>query len=251
VMFSMAMWMAVIVAPLQIIAGHTQGTNTLQYQPAKIAAMEGDYVSYPHGAPLILFGIPDQANAVMRHSIELPKLGSLVLTGKTDGAVRGLDAFPRSDWAPVNIVFWSFRLMVGIGVAMAGLGLWSLYARARGTLYATPWLHRAAVLLGPAGFVAVIAGWVTTESGRQPFTVFHLLRTVHSVSPLQAPAVAASLVAFIVVYFAVFGAGTGFILKLMGGSPHPGERGPSRDETTRTAGITPLPQLAPQAVPAE
>ncbi len=251
VMFSMAMWMAVIVAPLQIIAGHTQGTNTLQYQPAKIAAMEGDYISYPHGAPLILFGIPDQANAVMRHSIELPKLGSLVLTGKTDGAVRGLDAFPRSDWAPVNIVFWSFRLMVGIGVAMAGLGLWSLYARARGTLYATPWLHRAAVLLGPAGFVAVIAGWVTTESGRQPFTVFHLLRTVHSVSPLQAPAVAASLVAFIVVYFAVFGAGTGFILKLMGGSPHPGERGPSRDETTRTAGITPLPQLAPQAVPAE
>ena len=251
VMFSMAMWMAAFVAPLQIIAGHTQGTNTLQYQPAKIAAMEGDYQSYPHGAPLILFGIPDQPAAVVRHKVELPNLGSLVLTGDAHGAVRGLDAFPRADWAPMNIVFWSFRLMVGIGVGMAGLGVWSLLARARGRLYGWPWLHRFAVLMGPTGFVAVIAGWVTTESGRQPFTVFHLLRTARSVSPLAAPAVALSLAAFIVVYFAVFGTGTWFILKLMGGSPHPGERGPSRGETTRTAGITPLPQIAPSAIPAE
>ena len=250
-MFSMAMWMAAFVAPLQIIAGHTQGTNTLQYQPAKIAAMEGDYQSYPHGAPLILFGIPDQPAAVVRHKVELPNLGSLVLTGDAHGAVRGLDAFPRADWAPMNIVFWSFRLMVGIGVGMAGLGVWSLLARARGRLYGWPWLHRFAVLMGPTGFVAVIAGWVTTESGRQPFTVFHLLRTAQSVSPLAAPAVASSLVAFIIVYFAVFGTGTWFILKLMGGSPHPGERGPSRGETTRTAGITPLPQIAPSAIPAE
>ncbi len=245
VMFSMAMWMAAIVAPLQVVAGHTQGQNTLEYQPAKIAAMEGDFKSYPQGAPLILFGLPDQANGVMRHTLEIPQLGSLVLKNSLNAPIQGLDAFPRADWAPVNIVFWSFRLMVGIGIGMLGIGLWSLVARARGGLYRWQWLHRFAVLMGPAGFVAVIAGWVTTESGRQPFTVFHLLRTSHSVSPLAAPAVATSLIAFVIVYFAVFGTGTAFILKLMGHSPHPGETGPARGDVTRTSGITPALQLDP------
>ena len=157
--------------------------------------------------------------------------------------IQGLDAFPRADWAPVAIVFWSFRLMVGIGLAMFALGLWSLAARARGALYRWAWLHRFAVLMGPMGFVAVIAGWVTTESGRQPFTVFHLLRTAQSVSPLQAPAVASSLIAFVIVYFAVFGTGTAFILRLMAHSPHPGETGPTRGQVTRTAGITPAQQV--------
>ncbi len=243
VMFSMAMWMAALVAPLQIVAGHTQGQNTLEHQPAKIAAMEGDYRSYPRGAPLILFGIPDQAPGVMRHTLEIPRLGSLVLKNSLTAPVAGLDAFPRGDWAPVGIVFWSFRLMVGIGFAMLALGLWSLLARVRGGLYRWSWLHRFAVLMGPAGFVAVIAGWVTTEAGRQPFTVFHLLRTSQSVSPLDAPAVATSLIAFVIVYFAVFGTGTAFILKLMGHSPHPGETGPTRGAVTRTAGITPAQQV--------
>ena len=253
VMFSMAMWMAAIVAPLQILAGHTQGTNTLAYQPAKIAAMEGHYHSFPQGgAPLILFGIPDQTAAVMRHTLEIPRLGSLVLKGDADAPIRGLDAFPRADWAPVGIVFWTFRIMVGIGVGMLALGLWSLAARVRGRLYDWPWMHRFAVLMGPTGFVAVLAGWATTESGRQPFTVFGLLRTAQSVSPLAAPAVATSLIAFVVVYFAVFGAGTWFIVKLMGHAPHPGERGPDRGDVTRTAGITPAPQTHPHALaPAE
>ena len=245
VMFSMAMWMAALVAPLQLVAGHTQGQNTLEHQPAKIAAMEGHYRSYPHGAPLILFGIPDQARAVMHHTVEIPQLGSLVLGNSLTAPVRGLDAFPRSDWAPVGIVFWSFRLMVGIGFAMIALGLWSLVARTRGGLYSSSWLHRCAVLMGPTGFVAVIAGWVTTEVGRQPFTVFHLLRTSQSASPLDAPAVATSLIAFVIVYFAVFGTGTAYILKLMAGSPHPGETGPSRGAVTRTAGITPAQQVDP------
>ena len=142
--------------------------------------------------------------------------------------------------------------MVAIGVGMVALGLWSLVARATGNLYRWPWMHRFAVLMGPTGFVAVIAGWATTESVRQPFTVFHLLRTAQSVSPLQAPAVASSLIAFVLVYFAVFGTGTWFILKLMGHSPHPGESGPSRGDVTRTAGITPAPQLDPSILsPAE
>jgi len=239
VMFSMAMWMAALVAPIQIFAGDTQGLNTLQYQPAKIAAMEGHFTSHPHGAPLILFGIPDQAAGRMNYAVEIPKASSLILKHDLNAPLEGLDAFPRANWPQVYILFWTFRIMVAIGFAMLGLGLWSLAARVRHRLYQWPWLHRAAVVMGPAGFVAVICGWMTTEVGRQPYTVYGLMRTVDSASPLHAPAVAASLISFIIVYFVVFGIGTLFILRLMGHSPHPGERGPSRGDITRTAGITP------------
>ena len=126
---------------------------------------------------------------------------------------------PDEDEPPVAIVFWSFRIMVGLGLAMLGLGLWSLWARWRGSLYDWRWLHRAALVMGPAGFVAVLAGWVTTEVGRQPFTVYGLLRTADSLSPIDAPAVAASLVSFAVVYFFVFGAGVFYLLRLMSEPP--------------------------------
>ena len=239
VMFSMAMWMAAIVAPIQILAGDAHGLNTLEHQPAKVAAMEGNFKSYPNGAPLTLFGIPDTKAGEMRHAIEIPKVGSLILKHDLNAPLAGLDAFPRRDWPPVNIVFWTFRIMVAIGFAMFGLGLWSLLARVRGRLFDWPWLHRAALVMGPSGFVAVLAGWATTESGRQPFTVYGVLRTADSLSPVGAPAVAASLLAFIIVYFAVFGVGTWFILLLMGHPPHPGETGVPSGGPTRAAGITP------------
>jgi cytochrome d ubiquinol oxidase subunit I len=245
VMFSMAMWMAALVAPVQIFAGDEHGLNTLKYQPAKVAAMEGNYRSHPNGAPLTLFGIPDDEAGVMRHAVEIPKVGSLILKHDPNAPLQGLDAFPRSDWPPVRIVFWTFRIMVAIGFAMLGLGLWSLLARFRGKLFDWHWLHRAAVLMGPSGFVAVLAGWATTESGRQPFTVYGLMRTADSLSPVSAPAVAASLTAFVIVYFAVFGVGTWFILQLMGHAPHPGETGVPQGGPTRTAGITPAPGQDP------
>ena len=136
---------------------------------------------------------------------------------------------------------------------MIGMGLWSLVARARGTLHSSPWLHRLALVMGPSGFVAVLAGWTTTEVGRQPFTIYGLLRTAESVSPRAAPAMAASLTAFVLVYLAVFGTGTWFIVRLMGHEPHPGEAGPTRgpDGITRTAGITPAAQVNPDAMLAE
>ena len=160
-----------------------------------------------------------------------------------DAPLAGLDTVPDDLQPPVSIIFWSFRIMVGIGFLMLGLGLWSLVARWRGKLYDWPMLHRAALVMGPSGFVAVIAGWVTTEVGRQPFTVYGLLRTADSVSPLAAPAVAASLLAFVIVYFAVFGIGTWYILKLMSAPPHEGELGPAgtEREPLRSAGITPGP----------
>ena len=246
-MFSMAMWMAALVAPIQIFVGDLHGLNTLEYQPQKVMAMEGHYDSHPDGAPLILFGIPDSEAKEVRYSIEIPKLSSLILKHDLNAPLAGLDTIPDQDEPPVEIVFWSFRIMVGIGFAMLGLGLWSLVARYRRKLYDWTWLHRAALVMGPSGFVAVIAGWITTEVGRQPFTVYGLMRTADSVSPLEAPAVATSLLAFVVIYFAVFGIGTWYIMKLMHNIPHDHESGVKRGDTgpIRTAGITPGPSQNP------
>ncbi|RUT28585.1 cytochrome ubiquinol oxidase subunit I [Arsenicitalea aurantiaca] len=240
IMFSMAMWMAVIVTPLQIVAGDLHGLNTLEYQPAKVAAMEGHYKTHEGGAPLILFGIPDDENQEIRNTIEIPRLGSLILTHSLDGEVLGLDAFPEDERPPAAIIFWTFRIMVAIGFAMLGVGLWSLWRRWRGKLFEDRLLHRAVLLMGPSGFLAVLAGWFTTEIGRQPFTVYGYMRTSESLSPVDAPAVGTSLIAFIIVYFIVFGAGTFYLFRLMRRPPdaddHELDKGP-----TRTAGITPGP----------
>lgn len=246
-MFSMAMWMAAIVTPLQIFAGDMHGLNTLEYQPVKVMAMEGHYQSHPDGAPLILFGIPDSEAKMVRYAIEIPKASSLILKHDWDAPLAGLDTIPDDDEPPVGVVFWSFRIMVGIGFAMLGIGLWSLWGRVRGRLYDMPWLHRAAVLMGPSGFAAVLAGWITTEVGRQPFVIYGLLRTADAASPLDAPAVAASLLAFVLVYFTVFGIGVWYILKLMGKAPQSGEYGVKRGDVgpIRTAGITPGPTQNP------
>jgi len=239
VMFSMAMWMAALVAPIQIFAGDQHGLNTLEHQPAKVMAMEGHFKSHPNGAPLILFGFPSQTDAEVKYAIEIPKASSLILKHSLDAPLKGLDTVPRQDWPPVAVVFWSFRIMVAVGFAMLGIGLLSLWLRARGKLYDSPLLHRLAVLMGPSGFIAVLAGWITTEVGRQPWTVYGLMRTAESASPLAAPAVGSSLIAFIIVYFIVFGAGVVYILRLMAKPPHHGEEGPRQDAPTRAAGITP------------
>ena len=242
-MFSMAMWMAAIVAPLQIMAGDLHGLNTLKYQPAKIAAMEGHFESHPDGAPLILFGIPDSVAERMNYAVAIPKLGSLILTHDWNGKVKGLKDFPPDARPPVGMVFWSFRVMVGIGLAMLGLGLWSLLIRYKRQLYDAPMLHRAAVLMAPSGFAAVLAGWITTEVGRQPYTVYGLLTTAQSASSIDATAIGASLVAFIVVYFALFGAGTFYILRLMRKPPECNEPELPRGEPIRAAGLMPAPAL--------
>jgi cytochrome d ubiquinol oxidase subunit I len=239
VMFSMAMWMATLVAPIQILAGDQHGLNTLEHQPTKIMAMEGHYESHPDGAPLILFGLPDQNAAKVKYAIEIPHLGSLILKHSLDAPLKGLDTVPRENWPPVPVTFWAFRTMVGLGFLMAALGLASLLARWLGKLYESRLLHIFGLLMGPAGFIAVLAGWFTTETGRQPFTVYGLLRTADSASPLAAPAVGSSLIAFAIVYFTVFTVGVVYILRLMAQPPHPGEQGPEADVPARAAGITP------------
>ena len=240
-MFSMAMWMAAIVAPVQIFLGDAHGLNTLEHQPAKVMAMEGHYESHPDGAPLYLFGIPNDETQTLDYAVGIPKLSSLILKHHLDAPMDGLDTIPDDEQPPVGIVFWSFRVMVALGFAMLGIGAWSLWARWRGRLFEAPWLHRAALAMAPSGLIAVLAGWITTEVGRQPYTVYGLLRTTESAAPLDAAAVGASLVAFVLVYFSVFGAGTFYILRLMSRPPVFDE--PRLKDVTkgpiRTAGITP------------
>jgi cytochrome bd ubiquinol oxidase subunit I len=204
--------------------------------------MEGHFETRA-GAPLILFGWPDMEAEETLYEIAIPQLGSLILTHDWNGVVKGLKDWPKEDRPNALIVFWSFRVMVGIGFLMLGLGLWSLWGRFRRRLYDMRLMHRAAILMGPMGFVAVLAGWVTTEAGRQPYTVYGLLRTAESAAPVDTAAVGASLIAFIIVYFTVFGAGVFYILRLMAKPPYRDEPDDPRDAHLRSAGIVPAPAL--------
>jgi cytochrome bd ubiquinol oxidase subunit I len=242
-MFSMALWMAALVAPLQIAAGDMHGLNTLEHQPRKVAAMEGHFETQ-RGAPLVLFGIPNSKEERLDYKIEIPKLGSLILTHDLNGEIKGLKEWPVAERPPVGPVFYAFRIMVGIGFTMLGLGLWSLWLRVRGTLYNAPWMHRAAILMGPSGFVAILAGWTVTEVGRQPYTVYGLLTTAQSASVIDAAAVTTSLLAFIVVYFAVFGAGVFYMFREMARIPGRSGHDLPPNEPIRASGIMPAPALA-------
>jgi len=218
VMLSMAMWMALLVAPLQLVAGDLHGLNTLEHQPAKVAAMEGHFQTQA-GAPLILLGRPDMAAETTHSFLEIPRLGSLILTHEWNGVVQGLEEWPPEDRPDARVLFITFRLMVGIGLLMILVGLISIWLRLRKRLYSTNWFLRMVTFTGPLGFVAVLSGWMTTEIGRQPYTVYGLLRTSDSVSPIASVGVASSLLAFVLVYALVFGAGAYIIFRQLGKSP--------------------------------
>nr|MBX2881124.1 cytochrome ubiquinol oxidase subunit I [Granulosicoccus sp.] len=171
-MFSMSMWMALIVTPIQITAGDMHGLNTLAHQPVKVMAMEGHFDSHPEGAPLILFGMPNSAEKRIDYAVQIPKLSSLILKHDLNAPLDGLDTIPDDEEPPVAIVFWSFRIMVAIGFTMLMVGVWGAWSRRKQTLFTNRRLLTATMIMGPSGFVAVLAGWVTTEVGRQPYTVY-------------------------------------------------------------------------------
>ncbi|TBV07644.1 cytochrome ubiquinol oxidase subunit I [Phytopseudomonas dryadis] len=237
-MLSMAMWMALLVAPLQALIGDFHGLNTLEHQPAKIAAIEGHWDN-SSGEPtsLILFGWPDMQREETRFKVEVPYLGSLILTHSLDQQVPALKEFAREDRPNSTIVFWSFRVMVALGMLMIFAGLWSLWLRWRGTLYQSrPFLHLC-LWMGPSGLIAILAGWFTTEIGRQPWVVYGLMRTADGVSMHSAAQLGLTLVLFVVVYLAVFGAGMSYVMRLVRKGPvtgegdGPGEGGPGTSRT--------------------
>jgi cytochrome bd ubiquinol oxidase subunit I len=206
-MLSMSLWLLLILVPLQIFLGDASGLVTERYQPAKLAAMEGDWQTRPR-MPLILFAIPDQKHAANHAAIEVPVAGSLILRHDPDGTVTGLDRFPRSDWPPVIVVFFSFRVMVGIGLLMLAIAMAGNALRAQGRVFSHRLFLQICRASAPLGFIAVLAGWVTTEVGRQPWTVYDLLRTAASVTPsLTGWNVALSLAGYAIAYLIIYPSG--------------------------------------------
>jgi cytochrome d ubiquinol oxidase subunit I len=231
----MAVLMMAIVAPLQVLVGHESGVVAHEYQPAKVAAMEGWWTTQSQ-QPTHIFAWPDQEAERNHLELSIPGAGSWVVAGDADAELQGLDAFAPEDRPPVWITFWSFRVMVGMGLIMVALGAWGAVVWLMRRLDGAILYQRALVLAAPSGFIAVLAGWIAAEVGRQPYVVYGVLRTADAASPVAASAVAASLLFFIVVYAIVFSAGALYILRLMAKGPDTAEAPPH----TRQPPGTPL-----------
>ncbi|MGN6582778.1 MAG: cytochrome ubiquinol oxidase subunit I [Rhizobiaceae bacterium] len=232
-MVRMALDLLIILVPLQIFLGDLHGRNTLDYQPAKLAAIEGRYDTV-QPVPLTLFGIPDDKDAVMKDAIDIPVLGSLILTHSWNGKIRGLKEWPADERPPVAPPFYCFRIMVGIAILMLVIVVVGQVLLRTGRLFRSSWFLRLCQWTTPIGFMAVIAGWITTEVGRQPWTVYGLLRTADSVSPsLTATDVAISLAFYMVVYLIMFPTGIAFMAGLVRGGPQGPETEPSHIESGR------------------
>lgn len=218
IMLTMAVFFAAIFAPLQIFIGDLHGLNTLKHQPVKVAAMEGHWETSGN-VPLILFGWPDEKTETTKYAVEVADGASLILTHKRDSEIKGLKEWAPEDRPPVAIVFWSFRVMVGIGILMMITGFWGVYLFWRKKLYDTKPFQYLAMFMTPMGFVAVLAGWFVTEVGRQPWVAYGVIRTRDAISPVLPEYIALSLGIFIVAYIFIFGMGTYYILKLIKKGP--------------------------------
>ena len=233
IMMRMSLLFLTVMVPLQVVLGDLHGLNSLKYQPTKVAAMEGIWET-GRGVAASLFAIPDQEAETNHFEIAIPKLASLYLTHDLNGEVKGLKEWPREDRPPVAIVYFAFRIMVGIGVFMlfvvlAGLVLWR-----RGRLFDSRWYLRLCTFSGVTGFIAVLAGWTTTEVGRQPWVVYGLMRTEHAVTPsLTASDVAFSLSAYVLAYLVIFGGGYVLLRRLVRLGPSPATETEVFDETAR------------------
>ena len=246
-MVRMALNLLIVLVPLQMVIGDLHGANTLQHQPAKFAAIEGRYDDVKP-LPLTLFGIPDDKTGVMRYAVEIPMLGSLLLTHSRDGTIRGLESFPPDQRPPVGPTFFAFRIMVGIALIMLAMVVAGQILRFRGRLYDSVWFLRLCQWTAPLGFAAVIAGWTTTEVGRQPWTVYGLMRTAQSVTPsLTGRDVAISFALYILVYLIMFPTGFAFMAGIV-------RRGVASADVAPTppieAGRPMPPYVAPVAAPA-
>ncbi|WP_247256555.1 cytochrome ubiquinol oxidase subunit I [Pseudomonas moorei] len=238
-MLSMAMWMALIVAPIQAVVGDAHGLNTLEHQPAKIAAIEGHWENADSEAtPLVLFGIPDMEAEKTKYAIEVPYLGSLILTHSLDKQIPALKSFPKEDRPNSTIIFFSFRIMAGLGMLMILTGLLGLALRRNGGLYRNRLFLRLVLLMGPTGLIAMLAGWITTEVGRQPWVVYGFMRTADAASNHSVTQLSISLALFVLIYFSVFAVGIGYMMKLVRKGPqphheHPPQGGVGQERTPR------------------
>lgn len=234
--FSMAMWAILLLTPLQIVAGHLHGKHTLSMQPQKIAAIEAAWTRPPEGAgePMRLFAVPDTNERRNHWELAIPRLGSLYLHGNLSQSIAALDEFPPADIPPVAPVFYAFRLMVGLGLLMLVQGLAGAALRWRQRLFQRRWLLRSCVLMTPAGLLAMLSGWVVTEVGRQPYTVYGLLRTADSLSSVSRQQVLGATWVILGFYLLVFAIGLWVLLRVLRTPAKPDQAGPQptlADET--------------------
>ena len=211
---SFALWAALLVIPLQIFMGDVVGINVQKYQPLKTAAMEGVWETQK-GAPLLLFAWPSQEKQKNEYALSIPKLASLINTHHFDGEMLGLKSVAPIEQPRVATVFFSFRIMVGIGILMLLTAFVGLFLRCKGQLYSIPWFHRWCLAIAPLGFIASISGWLTAEIGRQPWVVYHLLKTTNAISAIRMEEVIISLILLILTYGIVFGFYLYYVFKLI------------------------------------
>ena len=216
--FSVAMGIAAVLTPLQLVIGDLHGLNSLRYQPVKVAAMEALWEGGPH-QPFTLFAWPDMARERNDFAVEIPDLGSLILTHRTDGVVPGLKSVPREDRPNVPIVFFAFRVMVGCGLVLIAIAWTGLWLRWRGRLYETYWFNFLCAFASPLGFIAILSGWTVTEVGRQPWIVYGELRTAEAIAPVNAAAVASSFMLFIAVYLVLLATFFYFAIRIVLAGP--------------------------------
>lgn len=231
-MFSSALWLLVVMAPFQVGSGDHQGDNTLIYQPQKVAAMEGDW-STPKpgtGEHLVLFAWPDMKKEKNEYMLAIPHVASIYLRHELgNGIIKGLRKFPRKDIPDVPVVFFAFRVMAGLGFMIWGAAWFHLWLRWRGRLFEARWFVKAMVAMGPTGFIAMIAGWIVAEVGRQPYTVYGLLRTSQSMSPIMLSGVITSFALILAIYIPLYGIGLFYVIKLLSKPPARGQQGPDPD----------------------
>ncbi len=217
-MLRMGIGLTVILAPLQLFIGDQHGLNTLEYQPIKIAAMEAHWDGSKPG-DFHIFAWPDEKAGVNRFELSIPKGASLILTHRMNGLFPGLLSVPEADRPPVKIVFFAFRIMLGLGMFMIAAALLGAYLWWHGTLFQTRWYLYVMAQTWWTGFVAVIAGWVVTESGRQPWVVQGLMRTADATSPVPGATIAGTLALFVLGYGIVFSFGIYYINRLIAKGP--------------------------------
>jgi cytochrome bd ubiquinol oxidase subunit I len=212
---SMTLWLLAAAAPTQLLLGDYHGLNTFEHQTVKVAAMEGNWETQPR-APLLLFAIPDSANETNHFEVGIPGLASLILTHELDGVLPGLKDFPAEERPPVGIVFWAFRVMVGIGLVMIGFGLYSLWLRWRGRLFESRRFLKGLTWMIPTPFIAMLAGWFVTEVGRFPWLVWELMPHSEGVTPsLTGGMTLFTLLGYIAVYAVIFVAGIYYLIRIV------------------------------------
>jgi cytochrome d ubiquinol oxidase subunit I len=217
-MLRMAIGLTAILAPLQLLLGDQHGLNTLQHQPIKSAAMEAHWDGSKPG-DFHIFAWPDEKAGVNRFALSIPRGSSLVLTHHLNGLFPGLNSVPASERPPVKVVFFAFRIMLAIGFFMIASALLGAFLWWRGTLFETRWYLRVMAQTWWVGFVAVIAGWVVTETGRQPWVVQGILRTADATSPVPSATIAGTLALFVIAYGIVFWFGIYYINRLIAQGP--------------------------------